>query len=81
VTALQKSDRHNSVVLRLCEIQGEPTATPVLFLGEASKREANLLEGELAGGKIFFISVVQTAQVPGILYMRSSAKIPFAGSC
>ncbi len=42
---------------------------------------AQLLTSALAlSADYFFISVVQTASVPGILYWRSPAEIPFAGS-
>jgi alpha-mannosidase len=48
ITALKKSDAGSSVILRLYEIQGKKTETPVMFLGkQQSFRETNLLEEDL----------------------------------
>jgi alpha-mannosidase len=48
ISALKKSATDNSIILRLYEIQGAKTETPVMLLGQQRNfREVNLLEQEL----------------------------------
>lgn len=52
LSALKKSDNDDSIVVRAFEIQGNPAAGSVNFLGQATRfSEANLLEEELPGTK------------------------------